>query len=220
MKQADGYYLRTTKSAARHRLAGPRSTHADIQFPLCPRCLIPYSPVLRIDFDDPRLVPLGLWTGELVTFVCHNDCQRWSCAWDYSDRQRPVVFDLGITDDVELAPGVELAQDYEFEPVGLELAPRVRDPAIIDVESRIGGEPAWLQGNIEVVGDEVVFVDPPVHCPRCARAMPMLAQWSESGMAHIPRRLGRPQELMGNPFIRFWFGCAPCKIVLTLYQLD
>lgn len=221
---AHGYYLRPRpRTKSRHRLAGPRSSHPDVRFPACSRCQLPCSPVLRLDFDDPLLAPLGLWSGEALLLVCHSGCRtaEASYAWDHADVRAPRV--LTPAGDLVEAFGPDDGEDREYESIPLVLERRGSPrPGITDVATRVGGEPAWLERCFEEVEGTVREVLPePPSCPRCAGPTRMLAQWSEAGLDEVPARVGVARaEIMGNPFIRFWFGCARCRVIVTLEQLD
>jgi hypothetical protein len=202
-----GFLLHPGNSRGRHRLCGLRMDHEDIAFPVCPRCKKHQSPLLRLDFDDPQLAKLGLWTGDTVLLLCHNGCENRTTegmTWDYSNPLAPVVLDPS---SINSCFGPCDGADYEFEEIELALVPAdPPDPDLIVPEARVGGEPAWLQDEKAVA------------CPTCEQTLPMLAQFAEG--ERRPRRLGHPNQELGEPFIRFYFGCAACRVIVTLRQLD
>lgn len=219
---ASGYALRTSERPASFRLAGPRSAHPDVRFPLCPGCGYPRSPIFRIDFADPRLATMGLWSGDMVTLVCHNECWPADGRTDWYDYQRPLEPTLLDADQIRRA-SVPLdplrpdrgsrrlpVEDFEFDEVAVDLVPR--DPprvGFIDLESCVGGEPSWLQGK------------EPHDCRFCGAEMAFLIQWSEANMTHLPARLHAPRpQILGSPFVRFWFGCRACRVVASFSQMD
>ncbi len=196
----------------RHRLAGARNAHSDVLFPTCQPCGFRYSPVIRLDFSDPRLSELDLWDGMFVTLTCHNGC-RWAASrtwWDYGNPFAPTVIEANPLGKAICIP----PKDWEFEELPLRLVARNSvNPEYIDTESRVGGEPSWLNGDFPSRS--------PISCIRCSNPMSMLVQWSETKMEFIPRGIGPTEgSIMGNPDICFWFGCRNCHVVCSVWHLD
>ncbi len=214
----NGWYLRTgvhqpsgVDIRGVHRLAGSRNSHSDVSFPCCRTCGYRNSPVIRLDFSDPQLYALNLWDGVFVALTCHNGCglteRTW---WDYRNPFAPTLIDDGPVGAIISRP----PKDWEFEEVPIILVPRTTPKVrVIDTETRVGGEPAWL--------DESFPKEQLVPCTRCGNPMSMLVQWSETNMEYVPRGIFSSEgSIMGNPDICFWFGCRKCHIVCSIWNID
>jgi hypothetical protein len=199
-----------------HCLSGPRDFYKSIKFPICPACNHMNSPIMLIDFSDSRLEDLNLWDELLLCIHCHNGCglkskYGWpNYWWDYSFPNEPKILAVEqIVKEEGMPP-----RDWEFESVEVEIVPRiVKNAYKIETETRIGGEPAWLQNPLQ---QERVLL-----CIGCNKPMQMLFQWSETNMEYIPKGLGESNGLiMGNPGMAYWFGCQECKIVGQIIEYD
>jgi hypothetical protein len=209
--EPSGYELRTRRprvgaAPSRHRLAGPRASHPDLQFAACPSCGVSVSPIFRLDFTDLRLLDLGRWDGLLVTLTCHNGCVDlgpwW---WDHAIATAPI--------SLEAPPpprGPRLVEDCEFEMLEIMLGkPRRRSQG-----PRVGGDPP-----IDEIGRALEMPeDTSPACLRCGELTRLLAQWTEIGSHDVPQRIGKP-GILGEPGWQRWFGCRACRLVAMTREL-
>jgi hypothetical protein len=201
--------MASTHYSRGHCLAGPRDFYDDIQFPVCPACNVENSPIMLIDFSDRQLGNSSLWDGLLLCIQCHNGCgmkdkHGWpNYWWHYGHPNAPKI----IADDQIVKVEGRSSRDWQFESVEVDIVERaVRKTDRIETETRIGGEPAWLQDPFQQGVD--------ILCIGCNRPMSMLFQWSETNMEYMPNGIGDSTgAIMGNPGISYWFGCRKCKIV-------
>jgi hypothetical protein len=208
--------MSSTQYSGGHSLAGPRHFYTDTHFPVCPACNVENSPIMLIDFSDERLENLNLWDGSLLCLQCHNGCGMkdkygWpNYWWEYGNLNVPKI----IASDQIVKAGGRPPQDWEFESVEVDIVSRIaRKTNKIETETRIGGEPAWLQNPLQQQID--------VLCIGCKKPMPMLLQWSETNMEYIPKGIGEASgSIMGNPGISYWFGCKECRIVGQIIEFD
>ncbi len=202
--------LKTNKYSQGHVLSGTREYYPEITFPICPACNYKNSPIIQVDFSDIRLNSLNLWNNNVICIQCHNGCcikgnKYW---WDYCNSYSPKIINGNL---IEKIPG-RIPKNWDFEGVEIELIERKNINAnIIESETRIGGEPAWIHNPRNENTN--------VYCLKCHKPMIMIFQWSETNMNYLPKGINETAgTIMGNPGGSYWFGCKECRVMAQIIE--
>jgi hypothetical protein len=155
--------------------------------PGCVHCGAQTHIIARIDLNDPALPRGKLGRADYPVFLC-LDCAQWGP--DFFDLRKEPVRPLGNTRAKRFVDSSE--SDLDERPFRLVPVPKGRKAGR---RSKLGGSPAWLQGE-----------DVP-ECPKCGEGMEFVLQLDSS------EEIG-----FGDMGMLYAFLCPECRVSATLIQ--
>lgn len=174
-----------TTKAARHRFGGL------LEPPVaCSECEEATNLVAQIDLADPSLPKTRLGRIKLPVFSCLA-CLGWGPAFYDVSGMKPVPLD-GKGRAIKRKQLLPNEEDLSPRPLGISLVPKGAKTGRI---SRIGGKPAWLQGE-----------ETPA-CPKCSKLMAFAVQIASNS-----------EIMFEDAGMLYTFACPKCKIIASLIQ--
>lgn len=173
---------KTESKNARHQFGGTTTTAI-----ACPDCGCPTNLMASVDFSDPKLPKTAVGRRKLPVLWCLS-CAEWGPS--FYDMSADVLKPLNKDGKAIGARKVEKGEK-DLPMAAAVLAPVAKGGR----KSRLGGKPAWIQG--EETPD----------CPRCSKAMTFALQLaSDRGISY------------GDVGILYAFVCEGCEVMATLVQ--